>query len=83
MRVKSIAECSTIKLPLSIKTFVLSTFKWPLKTGFTVIKATYKLQRDNKMSWICGFNYMYLLTCGYSIFALSKWYKGNLTNLSY
>ena len=26
-----------IKLPLSIKTFVLSIFKWPLKTGFTVI----------------------------------------------
>ena len=26
-----------IKLPFSIKTFVLSIFKWPLKTGFTVI----------------------------------------------
>ena len=25
-----------IKLPFSIKTFVLSIFKWPLKTGFTV-----------------------------------------------
>ena len=25
-----------IKLPFSIKTFVLSVFKWPLKTGFTV-----------------------------------------------
>ena len=25
-----------IKLPLSIKTFVLSVFKWLLKTGFTV-----------------------------------------------
>ena len=24
------------KLPFSIKTFVLSVFKWPLKTGFTV-----------------------------------------------
>ena len=25
-----------IELPFSIKTFVLSIFKWPLKTGFTV-----------------------------------------------
>ena len=25
-----------IKLPFSIKTIVLSNFKWPLKTGFTV-----------------------------------------------
>ena len=25
-----------IKLPFFIKTFVLSIFKWPLKTGFTV-----------------------------------------------
>ena len=25
-----------IKLLFAIKTFVLSTFKWPLKTGFTV-----------------------------------------------
>ena len=24
-----------IKLPFSIKTFVLSIFKWPLKTGFS------------------------------------------------
>ena len=43
MQVKSIAECSKgsillilltfIKLPFSIKTVVLSIFKWPLKTG--------------------------------------------------
>ena len=26
-----------IKLPFAIKTFVLSIFKWPLKTGFTVV----------------------------------------------
>ena len=26
-----------VKLPFSIKTFVLSMCKWPLKTGFTVI----------------------------------------------
>ena len=26
-----------IKLPFSIKTFILSIFKWPLKTGFTVV----------------------------------------------
>ena len=27
---------TNIKLPFSIKTLVLSTFNWPLKTGFTV-----------------------------------------------
>ena len=27
-----------IKLPFAIKTFVLSIFEWPLKTGFTVTK---------------------------------------------
>ena len=51
MQVKSIAECSKgsmlqrehsailsafIKLPVVIKTFVLSNFEWPLYTGFTV-----------------------------------------------
>ena len=33
------ALCNTstfIKLPFSIKTFVLPFFKWPLKTGFTI-----------------------------------------------
>ena len=49
MQVKSIAECSKgehsailstfIKLPFAIKTFVLSIFDWPLKTGFTVFKS--------------------------------------------
>ena len=28
---------SFIKLPFVFKTFVLSSFEWPLKTGFTVI----------------------------------------------
>ena len=46
MQVKSIEECSnehsailstSIKLPFSFKTLVLSIFKWPLKTGFTVL----------------------------------------------
>ena len=27
-----------IKLPFSIKTFVLSIFEWPFKTDFTVVK---------------------------------------------
>ena len=46
MYVKSIAECSKgehsailltfIKLPFVIKICVMSTFEWPLKTGFTV-----------------------------------------------
>ena len=44
MQVKSIAEClehsalqsTYIKLPVVIKTFVLSIFGWPFYTGFTV-----------------------------------------------
>ena len=46
MQVKSFAECSKaehfailltfIKLPFVIKIVVLSTFGWPLKSGFTV-----------------------------------------------
>ena len=38
MQVKCITILSTfIKLPFSIKTIVLSIFKWPLKTGLTVL----------------------------------------------
>ena len=43
MEVKSIAECSegtSIKLSFSIKTLVLSIFKWPFKAGFTVFYST-------------------------------------------
>ena len=37
LQVEHSAILSTfIRLPFSIKTFVLSIFKWPLKTGFTV-----------------------------------------------
>ena len=46
MKVESIAECSKgsvlqyfqpfIKLPFVFKTFLLSNFEWPIKTGFTV-----------------------------------------------
>ena len=35
MQVKSILS-TFIKLPFVVKTFVLSIFEWPLKTGFTV-----------------------------------------------
>ena len=47
MQVKHIADCSPrafcntftfIKPPFVFKTFVLSIFEWPLKTGFTVIE---------------------------------------------
>ena len=40
MQVKRIAECSlgpSLELLFVVKTFVLSVFKWPLKTGDTVI----------------------------------------------
>ena len=36
-----------IKLPFSIKTFVLSIFKWPLKTGFTIISFFIWIHRVN------------------------------------
>ena len=58
MRVKSIAECSKhsailstfIKLPFVFKTFVLSIFEWPLKTGFTVSSYEMKVQINNLLS---------------------------------
>ena len=43
-----------IKLPFSIKTFVLSIFKWPLKTGFTVLENGENLYMENidyLLSW--------------------------------
>ena len=57
MQVKSIAECSKgqrehsailwtfIKLPFTIKTFVLSIFKWPLSTGLNVFLSQGGLQK--------------------------------------
>ena len=48
MQVKSIGECSkrsilqyfrpSLSYHFSLKTFFLSVFKWPLKTGFTAIR---------------------------------------------
>ena len=38
-----------IKLPFVIKTFVLSIFEWPLKTGFTVFRYDWYSKTD---SWI-------------------------------
>ena len=35
-----------IKLPFVFKMFVLSIFKWPLKTGFTVITMYWKTTED-------------------------------------
>ena len=56
MQVKCIAECSKgsilqyfcailstyIELTFLFKTFVLSIFEWPLKTGFTVLNLNYE-----------------------------------------
>ena len=60
MQVKSIAECSKghsailstfIKLPVVIKTFVLSIFEWPFYTGLTVLECTmYTCQKCDKAS---------------------------------
>ena len=43
-----------IKLPFSIKTFVLSIFKWQLKTGFTVIHTKYFHADGNKYKFKQG-----------------------------
>ena len=52
MQVKSIAECilhailsTFIKLPFIVKTFVLSIFEWPFKTGFTEFHSNIKYNK--------------------------------------
>ena len=39
-----------IKLPFSIKTFVLSIFKWPRKTGLTVDLSTFSSIKKTSVS---------------------------------
>ena len=51
LQVEHSAILSTfIKLPFSIKTFVLSTFKWPLKTGFCLFDWFDSLHSINNLS---------------------------------
>ena len=58
-----------IKLPFSIKILVLSIFKWPLKTGFTVL--TFFDQGNNihkiRLNGYCNasFSYVVCLRCEY------------------
>ena len=61
MQVKSIAEHSAIlstfiKLPVVIKTFVLSIFEWSFYTGFTVfLDSTRKyglICKTDKITWV-------------------------------
>ena len=40
-----------ITQPFSIKTFVLSIFKWPLKTGFTVLCVLELIPPLGAMGW--------------------------------
>ena len=47
------------KLPFSIKTFVLSIFEWPLRTGFTV-------QHNSRLSLNAGQKYCRLLQVEHS-----------------
>ena len=48
LQVEHSAILSTfILLPFSIKTFVLSIFQWPLKTGFTVIHFSDRTQEPS------------------------------------
>ena len=59
MQVKSIAEAllehseillTFINLPFVLKTFILSIFKWPLKTGFTICQTVWMKLRPNVLS---------------------------------
>ena len=52
------AFCNTFDLhllPFSIKTFVLSIFKWPLKTGFTVAYVLMLYGPVNNFSVMSGY----------------------------
>ena len=42
-REQSAIHLTFIKLPFVIKTFVLTVFEWPLKTGFTVTLFIYNI----------------------------------------
>ena len=44
-----------IKLPFAVKTFVLSIFEWPPKTGFAVNLTSYK-QNFNVLAGLCSFS---------------------------
>ena len=73
MQVKSISEHSTIlsnfiNLPFSIKTFVLSIFKWSLKTGFTVYIFCMQCKRIVKVLFL-----LYPPLLSGTIPAMDKW----------
>ena len=61
----SAVPLTCIKLPHGFKTFVLSIFEWPLKTGFTVFQSSYARDQNRpvsvKMETI-AYAYSHLLT---------------------
>ena len=65
MQVKIITECSHsailltfIKLQFLIKTFVLSIFEWPLKTGFTVSLFSFGIAHEVLVLIVYAQNYL-------------------------
>ena len=42
---RSAVLLTCIKLPHGFKTFILSIFEWPLKTGFTVLRFSLYLKK--------------------------------------
>ena len=62
-----------IKLPFSIKTCVLSIFKWPLKTGFTVT--------DSLTTALCGLapKLVVCYSCDFDLRAMILQYHLSLT----
>ena len=83
MQVKITADCSPwafcntltfIKLPFVIKTFVLSIFEWPLKTGFTVPQPDifhWNLEMNSGLQ-IKGCNWKLFLFLNYTCYGYSK-----------
>ena len=52
LREHSAILLTLIKLPHVFKTFVLSIFEWPLKTGFTIIAFYVKIDGPTHGIWI-------------------------------
>ena len=42
-------------LPFAFKTFVLSIFEWPLKTGFTVCEYVCVIESNNNSEVVCEY----------------------------
>ena len=58
-----------IKLPFVFKTFVLSTFEWPISTGFTTLQRVINDNPDHILHGGEGWSVPLLFTCNKSVFS--------------